>query len=248
LIEALHEAARREVERRMASRLRSAAWKLALREASSTFASSLKTAEGNMRDLNARSVTDLVTILLDERERSEKRSLAASALGGLRARSAVFPLLAAMDANEKSVCWAAAHALIEIQSKTATRHLIAAAVHAERTLSRLAAIYVLGSLCDTRGIDALLRIALSPTESVQARRVAIDALSLLGRKRRVLESLIFLTNDNDERIRYASLASLSTSLDRACVREAIHKRLSDAGQPDGCGSIGQLASSLLTGI
>jgi HEAT repeat protein len=139
---------------------------------------------------------------LRERFRTESRGsvedrIKAFEIAGLSRTAGSLPfLIQALSEDDENVVWAAAHAVIDFGSRSATRPLIRLAVTASNRSSRQAAIYALGFLRDKRAEQFLIRILKDLNEDEHTRSLAAEALGQVSRSSRSRKALLKAVHDS----------------------------------------------------
>lgn len=132
----------------------------------------------------------LTRLASDAKESNDVRSAACLLLGRLRSKRAIPAVLQAFKSDDLDLGWQATMALAEINHKWALKPLeIAARSHPEAN-RRLAAVYALGFLKDTRAVGILLDVLNDEQEEPLVRGEAAEALSYKRREDRILETLL----------------------------------------------------------
>ncbi|MGB9979800.1 HEAT repeat domain-containing protein [Methanobacterium sp.] len=132
------------------------------------------------------------------------RETAAEALGVLRDRRAVEPLIKALNDKDEEVRWKAAWALGNIRDRRAVEPLIYL-LHDKSWAVRRFAASALGKIGDERAVESLMK-ALSD-EEWHVRKYAADALGKIGDERAV-ESLMDALHDKDSDVRWKAAVAL----------------------------------------
>ena len=135
---------------------------------------------------------------------SSVRETAAEALGILRDRRAVEPLIKALNDKDEEVRWKAAWALGNIGDIQAVEPLIYL-LHDKRWTVRRFAASALGKIGDGRAVESLIE-SLSD-EEWHVRKYAADALGKIGDER-AIESLMETLHDEDSDVRWKAVVAL----------------------------------------
>ena len=102
-----------------------------------------------MQEWNAHSPQDVIRILEDRSQSADRRAQAASALGALRCRQAVQPLVDALGEGDTNLSWNSANALIDIGSRPKRRRLVQVVKGDYPAATRQAAIYTIWTIEET---------------------------------------------------------------------------------------------------
>jgi len=160
----------------------------------------------------------LIDILRDQGQPSESRIKAFSVAGNLRVFQAVPFIIEGMSEGDPPLAWAAAHALIELGSRQATRPLMNIVRTACNDQSREAAVYTLWFLRDKRAEALLVRVLEnSAGEGSHIRSLAAEALGGLSptvRSRRILSQALLDASEEVSEGARCALARCSAVLRR----------------------------------
>ena len=201
-----------------------------------------------MRELGASSLGNVIVLLQDRSESTERRVAAASILRGLKCREAVGPLIEVMAEGHQELSWMCMSALTTIGSRRGARRLIQIARGNYPLPARQEAIYSLWSLNELRAEPLFIRVSSAlDTEEEYTRDMATEALGNTRRRPRTQRALAERLFDPSVSIRFAALCATGSvdSHTHSCLREAVIAKLSDPGKVDENRVIAALAAELL---
>lgn len=178
---------------------------------------------GNVWDANnsdwvgsPQAVAPLITSLSND-EIGGIRGMAAEALGRLKDKRAMEPLLAALNDPERLVRWRAAEALGRLGDGQAVDPLIALLKNGD-TYARQLAARVLSILGDRRALAPL--IATLDDEDVYVRCSVAEALGELGESQ-ALDALLAVLNDGERFVRWSGIEALGHLGDGRAVKPLV---------------------------
>lgn len=162
---------------------------------------------------------------------AEERIDAIYKLGASKHGPAILLLIETMNTEDRDLAFAAASALLRMDSKRHARRLIAYLRHNSPAAAKQAAIYTIQDLNERRGATSLARIALDcARESGETRLMATEALRNNIHKPFVQRILAEAINDADVGVRMSALCASNWSFDRPLLpvlRRALESRLDD---------------------
>lgn len=193
-------------------------------------------------ELSSPSLPELLDLVGNNSAPIEIRQKAMALLGLTREKVAI-PLLVQVIHDEE-LAWSAAHALIYLNSRSATRTLIKLLRSVTGIEQRTACVYVLWHLCDRRAVSTLLAIAANSVEAIKTRAMAIEALGPMLKRNSVRQSIAALQQDQFVELRYAAVCALSGDMPRS--RSLLQASVTDTGVLQRVGSVGELAQNILS--
>jgi HEAT repeat protein len=116
-------------------------------------------AKQKTRELGAISLLNVIEILRDQSEKTERRVEAAAILRGSRSRDAVEPLIEALAEGQQELSWMCMSALTTIASRRGARRLIQIAGGNHPLPARQEAIYTLWHLRELRAEPLFIRLS-----------------------------------------------------------------------------------------
>jgi len=202
--------------------------------------------------LGASSLSDVIGILQDRSESTERRVEAATVLRGLKCRDAVGPLIEALAEGQQELSWMCMSALTAIGSRRGARRLIQIGGGNHSLHARQEAIYTLWHLRELRAESLFIRVSSAvDAEEEYTRDMATEALGntcLRQPSQRALSQRLF---DPSVSVRYAALCAcsilhLQPSYEYpGFLRKALEAKLSDPARVDDSRVIAELAAQLL---
>ena len=203
--------------------------------------------QNKLRKLGVKTVRDLILLCGDRSRDSRRRAAACELLGEKKARSAVSQLLDIVENGEAKVSLAAARALSNISSKTATVRLCTIAQKSKSVIARQSALIALGRIGDPKSERVLVDILINANENPYIRGLSAQALSMLSLSSRAFKVLIHALWDREAEVRYSAICALSTTHgDRTSQAiRVIRARLNDRARLPGEGSVADLARVVL---
>jgi HEAT repeat protein/WD40 repeat protein len=162
-------------------------------------------------------VEGLITVLQYKRD-LEVRSSAAEALGEIKAKRAVEPLILALNDEDSKVRKNSVEALGKIGDARVVEPLILA-LNDEDSKVRKNAVEALGKIEDARVVEPLI-LALKDGD-VNVRKNVVDVLGKIG-DARALEPLILALNDEESYVRYSVTEVLGNIRSDKAVEPLIH--------------------------
>jgi len=150
---------------------------------------------------------ELIRTCLDRSRSEDERAKAIHALGELRSKAAVKPLLSVFSEKSPILKWAAATSLESIGSKKATRPLFGLVRKSSDLESRKAAVHAFWGIGDKRAAGTFIRLLRNPQESSELRAEIAEALCWIRTKRRV-PALVRALQDKSAEVRMFAALSL----------------------------------------
>lgn len=198
-----------------------------------------------MNHLDAGSIAEVVYVLQDSTEPSERRIAAAHVLGGFRCWNAVHTLIDALAEGELYLSNACTHALLAIRSRRGTRRLIEIARGKYPVRARQEAIYTLWWLQDPRAEPLFLQLcAAVEKEEEYTRQMATEALGNTSTRPRTQRALAERLFDPSPSVRYSALCACPYVLP-GFLREALAAKINDPDKVDDNRVIAKLATEIL---
>ena len=198
--------------------------------------------------LGASSLLNVIGIIQDRSETTERRVEAAAILRGLRCRDAVGPLIEALADGEPSLSWMCMSALTAIGSRRGVRRLIRIAGGNHPLPATQEAIYTLWRLGELRAESLFIRLCSAlDTEEEYTRDMATEALGNTRCRPRTQRALSERLFDPSVSVRYAALCAAGDVGPRtlSCLRDAITAKLVDPAKVDDNRVIATLAAQML---
>ena len=189
----------------------------------------------------------LVSALQDQGTSLDLRRVACWVLGRLRNKRDVDVLLSAFDEQDMQLSWEAAKSLALVKSKRALKPLIVALSEAKDRNKRQAAAYALGSLCDKRAVEPLIKTLTNTLEDATVRGQAAESLGN-SRDRRAVGPLIAPLKDASTEVRFWSAFALGQLGDRRALKELTRLAATDRSILDGWWEVSKEASDAIACI
>lgn len=206
----------------------------------------LSAASERMFELGATSVSELEAIVLNEENPIQRRALACSALGLLRARSAAETLARILSDDIPELSWQAAFALGQIGSDSPVEQISECLRNSRSVISRRAAAAALGTIGDTRAESALLEVLRDTTAPSELRAEVAEALGNIETDA-ALEGLIAVLRDSDATVRFFAVNSLGLRGDSRAI-PALRDLADDSAEIAGFGIVREEVRSALDQI
>jgi HEAT repeat protein len=198
--------------------------------------------------LGATSLSDVIALLQNRSESSERRVEAAAILRGLRRREAVGPLIEALAEGQQELSWMCMSALTLIGSRRGARRLMRIAGGDYPLAAKQEAVYALWWLEELRAESLFIRLSSAlDTEEEYTRDMATEALGNTNSRPRTQRAIAKRLFDPSVSIRYSALCAAGSvdSKTTSCLREALVAKLADPARVDDNRVIAAFAAELL---